>query len=170
LLVALTVMSPPRLFRSTRPALVRQKLPAWVKVVADPNVPADRHAEYVFEMNGNPRKELRHDALMKRGVTVRVRPDVFASDEAIVGVLRHEQYELTELATKLESAKMTKADVRAHVEAGRGQNLHGQAWDVADLEVRIMRESPGTPKHAQLVRQREALLARFDVQNHGEVR
>ena len=143
-----------------------QKLPPWVKLVVDPKLPADRHAEYVFDRSAKPEKRFNQGLL--EDVVVRVRPDVLESDEAIVGVLRHETYELENLARKLETTSMTNADVRSHTGEKRGQNLHGQAWDVADLEVHIMRETPGSAKHAQLLGRRDAMLARFALQNHGE--
>lgn len=144
-----------------------QNLPSWIKVVVDPKLPADRHAEYVFLKDGKP-NETFNQRLVEDGIVVRVRPDVFESDEAIVAVLRHETYELENLARKLETTTMTNADVRSHTGEKRGQNLHGQAWDVADVEVLLMRETAGTAKHAQLLERREVLLARFGLQNHGE--
>ena len=98
------------------------------------------------------------------------RPDVLESDEAIVGVLRHETYELEQLARKLEYTPMTNADILSHTGPKRGQNLHGQAWDVADYEVLMMRETPGSPEHSRLLKGRDGMLARFELQNHGESR
>ncbi len=160
----------PRTIEQARDILEKQtgvKLPSWVKLVVDPKVPADRHAEYFFERNADPKKKFKQD-MLEDGVVVRVRPDVLESDEAIVGVLRHETYELEQLARKLATTSMTKGDILSHTDEGRGQNLHGQAWDVADLEVLMMRETPGTAKHSQLLARRDALLARFQLQNHGE--
>ncbi len=99
-------------------------------------------------------------------MTVNIRPSVLESDEAIVCVFRHEMYELENLAQMAEEATMTNRDVNAHTTPEVRHNLHDQAWDVADLEV-LMRERPGSSKHAELVERRESLLARFELQNHG---
>ena len=107
--------------------LVSREVPPWVKLVVDPKLPADRHAEYVFDRNVKP--EMRFNQGLLDDVVVRVRPVVLQSDEAIVGVLRHELYELENLVRKL-ATSMTK--------------------------------------HAQLLGRRDAMLARFELQNHGE--
>lgn len=61
----------------------------------------------------------------------------------------------------------TNRDVRAHTAPGKEHNLHDQAWDIADLEVFIMRERPGSAKQTELLARRESMLARFELQNHG---
>ena len=145
-----------------------QKLPPWVKLNLDPKVAEDRGAEYEFEKFADPKAAFERGTLVEDGVVVRVRPDVMESDEAIVGVLRHEWYELENLARLNEESVMTKRDVNTHtIQKVRG-NLHDQAWDVADLEVRIMRERPGSAKHGELVALQTSLLARFALKNHGE--
>ena len=67
----------------------------------------------------------------------------------------------------LSEGDLTNADVTSHIKAGNGQNLHGQAWDVADLEVLIMREKPGSSRHTELVARQKAMLANMDLKNHG---
>ena len=40
-------------------------------------------------------------------------------------------------------------DVIRHTGSNRGENLHGKAWNMADVEVLLMRATPGTPEHAR---------------------
>lgn len=145
-----------------------QKLPPWVRVNVDPKVAADRDAEYEFEKFADPKAAFQKGTLVDEGVVVRLRPEVLESDEAIVGVLRHECYELENLARLNEETTMTKRDVNAHTTQRVRGNLHDQAWDVADLEVRIMRERPGSAKHDELVALQARLLARYALKNHGD--
>lgn len=137
-----------------------------MKITVDPKLTAEQPGEYVLKKNGT-REEPFDPASIQNGVVVRVSPDVLRSDEAIVGVIRHEMYEIENLARMVEDGYLTNADVTDHVRARNGQNLHGQAWDVADLEVLAMREKPGTPHHDQLIARQKMLLERFDAKNHG---
>ncbi len=100
-------------------------------------------------------------------MVVRIRPEVLESDEAIVSTLRHEAHELENLEKLLSENDLTNSDVTSHIKARGGDNLHGQAWDVADLEVLIMRERPGSPRHVELVARQKSMLAKMDVQKHG---
>lgn len=137
-------------------------IPSWVRFNPDRSVGADRHAEYVFGRNQRGSDPFRIEQL-EAGVVVRVHPDVLQSDEAIVAVLTHELYELEGIHQRLvNGAEMTKADVIGHTGSNRGENLHGKAWDIADVEVLLMRATPGTPEHARLLRARERILAQRD--------
>ena len=98
---------------------------------------------------------------------MRIRPEVLESDEAIVGTLRYEAHEIENLERLLTEGNLTNGDITAHIKALGGDNLHGQAWDVADLEVLIMRARPGSPKHTELVARQKAMLAKMELQNHG---
>lgn len=144
------------------------KVPPWIKFTVDPNVPGDRMAQYTLVRAAKPESRYNRDAMIEGGVTVNLRPDVLASDEAIVGTLTHELHELLNLDRMLEeSDRMTYGDVKQQIAPNRGDNLHGQAWDVADLEVMLMREQPGTPKHKDLLARRTRLLEAFEQKNHG---
>ncbi|AKU99703.1 hypothetical protein AKJ09_06367 [Labilithrix luteola] len=144
------------------------KIPPWIKVTVDPKVPGDRMAEYTLVRRGAATDRFQPEDLSDRGVTVNLRPNVLESDEAIVGTLTHELHELLNLQRMLDDGPpMTYQVVRSHIAPNRGQNLHGQAWDVADLEVLIMRNPPGTPEHAAYVARRERVLEAFEQRNHG---
>jgi hypothetical protein len=81
--------------------------------------------------------DLVHDRTGK--VPFRFRRDIFTSDEAIVAVIAHEVYELSELRPLLLAGELSIEDYIAQTEPGRPGNLHDQAWDVAGELVRRMR-------------------------------
>lgn len=145
------------------------KIPPWIKVTVDPKVSNDRMAQYTLVRAADVGAQFSIEELRERGVTINLRPDILASDEAIVGTLRHELHELMSLEAMLEeSGLMTYRDVLAQIAPNRGNNLHGQAWDVADIEVMLMRSTPGTAEHAALLSRREKLVHRFEQQNLGD--
>jgi hypothetical protein len=144
-----------------------QKVPEWVKIVADPKVPNDRHAEYVIKKDVVAERPMTGKQLIKEGVTMRLRPDVLESDEAIVAVLRHETYELENLALKLEREPMTNLQVHDALRPGKLDNFHDQAWDIADLEVLRMRAAPGSPELAAIEQRRDAFLQNRHGINRG---
>jgi hypothetical protein len=76
-------------------------------------------------------------------IPVLVRPEVLASDEAIVAVFAHEVYELNQLRELFAAAQGVMAARRLLELVARGipRNLHDQAWDVADACVFRMRAS-----------------------------
>lgn len=144
------------------------KVPPWIKFTIDPKLGADRMANYTLERSGKPEAPFPFDSLQEKGVTVNLRPDVLQSDEAIVGVLRHELHELFNLDRMLqEGTSLKNRDVLSQIARNRGDNLHGQAWDVADLEVLLMRNPPGSPQHDAIVRRRDKLLDALEQRNHG---
>ncbi len=137
------------------------EVPDFVKVVLDPKVPiGERYADYevvkdVTRGVGFSWKNVRVP------IEVHVHPSVLQSDEAIVGVLQHETYELERLSCTLQERTLTSDQLSTMVD-GRGvSNIHGQAWDVADLRVFIMRESDPVRK-AALQDRMKTMLAKFD--------
>jgi hypothetical protein len=99
-------------------------------------------------------------------VVVRIHPSVLQSDEAIVGILQHEAYELEAVQRTLGKSPQTGQAIHAMIDGTGARNLHGQAWDVADLRVLIMREHEPS-KRAVLVGRLEGLLANFELMNFG---
>ncbi len=148
------------------------EVPEWVRVVPDASVPPGRFAEY--RLGGkeavSPNEQMSWKRLAPTGtVTVRVHPSVFHSDEAVVGVLAHESYELTRLRRLIEArGAMPAGEVQRCIDPRLDANLHGQAWDIADLQVMAMRAETAEARAA--VRQRlEVLQAKYDRLNglHG---
>lgn len=72
-------------------------------------------------------------------VPFRIRPDILASDEAIVAVIAHEMYELDELRPILREGSTSIEDFIGLTCAGNPGNLHDRTWDVADAMVERMR-------------------------------
>jgi hypothetical protein len=73
-------------------------------------------------------------------VPVRVRPEVFQSDERIVAILGHEMHELNGLRSIMDQrGQISGAELRRLIMEGNPGNLHDQAWDVADDLVARMR-------------------------------
>jgi hypothetical protein len=108
------------------------------------------------------------DALVNKDghVVVRVRKDVLTSDEAIVGVLSHEMHELTSVKELVdENGGLSARDIHGLVAPGRRTTLHDQAWDVADLRVRIMREPAGSAERQALEQRLNALEERLRTAN-----
>ncbi len=98
-------------------------------------------------------------------VVVRLHPSVLESDEKIVGVLQHEIWELSQLRARVEAKGSLDAESIARlVEPTSATNLHGQAWDVADLRLLVMRASDDTKK-AELERRLMALIGRYQREN-----
>ncbi|MBI3409597.1 MAG: hypothetical protein HY040_14750 [Planctomycetes bacterium] len=81
--------------------------------------------------------DLVHDKTGK--VPFRVWPGILGSDEAIVGVLAHEVFELEMLRPLLEQGVTMIEDFIAHTRPGNPGNLHDRAWDLADEIVQRMR-------------------------------
>jgi len=138
-------------------------------VAADPTVPiADEFAHYdvLRDVTSNSTVTW-SDAAPEGIIVVRIHPSVLKSDEAIVGVLQHESYEIEQLRRTLENRGTVKAsEVQRMIAGGGERNLHGQAWDVADLRVLIMREKDLSQK-AVLTNRLERLLTNFQRMNHG---
>lgn len=141
-------------------------IPSYIKVVADPAVVIEKEfANYtlVRDLNGN--LPLRWDRFAKEPIVVRVHPSILNSDEAIVGILQHETYELEQLRLTMQKRGALSSDDIARMVDGKGtNNLHGQAWDVADLRVLIMREH-NPAKQAVLVARLQQRLAIFHKMN-----
>jgi hypothetical protein len=90
---------------------------------------------------------------------------VLQSDEKIVGVFQHEAWELTELRARVRTKEVLHGDeVRRLIDPTQDANLHGQAWQVADQRVLIMRESDPARK-AQLTTRLEQLMERYRQEN-----
>jgi hypothetical protein len=69
-----------------------------------------------------------------------IRPDVLASDEAIVGVIGHEIYELDALRGSLKAGKTTIENYIAQTRPENPGNFHDEAWDYSDALVERMRK------------------------------
>lgn len=142
-------------------------VPEWVRIEISDRVPEGELARYGIGWRPFGDRELMawSDVPAKDGVVaVRVRPEVFRSDEAIVAVLDHEMHELGAIHAMLEErGRMTAGRIRALIDVRRGP-LHSQAWDVADLHVRAMREEDPV-RRAALDRTLGSLRARFAAQN-----
>jgi hypothetical protein len=143
------------------------EMPSFVKVVVDPNVPIGKSfAEYSLSSAKSATEKLSWAEAARDGqVIVRVNPAVLKSDEAIVGVLQHEAYELSELKRAFdERGALSAGEIGRLISPAGERNLHGQAWDIADLRVLIMREG-NAAKKAELVARLETLLKKFHEQN-----
>jgi hypothetical protein len=70
-----------------------------------------------------------------------IRPDVLRSDEAIVGVLGHEMYELEVLRGVLAKGEATIEYYVNETRPDNSGNLHDEAWDYADALVEAMRKA-----------------------------
>ena len=81
--------------------------------------------------------DLVHDKTGK--VPFRIRPDILASDEAIVAVLAHEMYELEMLRPLLQQNGMSIEEFGGHTRPGDPGNFHDEAWDWADVMVERMK-------------------------------
>lgn len=85
------------------------------------------------------------DLITSRGVIpVRIRREVLDSDEAIVGILAHEAYELRELERLLGDGRSIHAAQLARLindrrNGGLRGNLHEQAWDEANRLIERMK-------------------------------
>ncbi len=73
-------------------------------------------------------------------VRLRVWEGAFDSDEAIVAIFAHEMHEFANLKPLMDEGVLTIEDFIDHYRPGLANNLHHQAWDVADGFVRKMRE------------------------------
>ena len=138
------------------------EVPAFIKVVADPAVPiGEKFADYELV-----KRATRGDGVSWKDVpvpvVVRLHPSVLQSDEAIVGVLQHEAYELERLSATMDKRPLTPEQISTMIDGKGVSNIHGQAWDVADLRVLIMRETDPVRKAALLERMR-TMIARFDL-------
>jgi len=142
------------------------EVPEWVKIVEVENLSPNELAAYQLKM---PRAmmvgtRLEWDRLLDAdgNVVVRVQKGVFASDEAIVGVLSHEAHELNSLKAMVDEADGLPArDIRALIIPDGRKNLHDQAWDVADLRVRVMRAPPGSAERQALAQRLASCEARM---------
>ena len=120
------------------------EVPSYVKFVVDESVPADRFADYTLVKQGTDRSaKVTWNAVAPQGVVVvRLSPRVMQSDEMISAVLEHESYELSEIKrTMTERGSVPPAELERMVNDKVSNNLHSQAWDIADLRVRRMRAS-----------------------------
>ena len=82
--------------------------------------------------------DLVHDKTGK--VPFRIWPGILRSDEAIVGVIAHEVFELEMLRPMLKQGATMIEDFIAHTRPGNPGNLHDKAWDLADEMVQRMRK------------------------------
>lgn len=145
------------------------EVPSWVKIEFDPKTPLDEaYAHYWLPGTGKSTNGRTWGEATKGGtVLVRVHPEVLRSDEMIVGVLQHEAYELEALRRAFEQrGTMRNAEIERLVDPRKHHNLHGQAWDVADMRVQIMREHDPTKKVA-LEERLDRLQRRFSAMNQG---
>ena len=80
-------------------------------------------------------------------IPVRISRELLASDEAIVAIMGHEMHELNALRRLFEESGgvMRAGRLRSLIRPGIPNNLHDQAWDVADVLVRRMQQTPTTP-------------------------
>jgi hypothetical protein len=76
-------------------------------------------------------------------VPFQIHPEVLTCDEAIVAVIAHEMFELSELRQVFHSSRrrvMPAEDYARLVSTDRRDNFHYQAWDAADKVVLRMRK------------------------------
>lgn len=143
-------------------------IPSWIRIEVDATIrEAASFAEYRLGTDASgpthmmPWSELAPDGF----VVVRVHPSVLKSDEKIVGVIQHEVWELSQLRARVEARQMLPAEtIRDLINPLRASNLHGQAWDIADLRVLIMRENDPAKK-AALVERLTRLAERYAKEN-----
>ncbi len=144
------------------------ELPDWIEIRSNPRVPIEEKLA-AYRLGGPaplpPFQRAEWDRLAPDGVVVvNEHPSVFASDEAIVGVLAHEEHELTSLQASVEQNSMRYRDVHRAVDPTGSANLHGQAWEVADLQVIRMRAQ--TPAARAAIEARlSTKLSTFDAMN-----
>ena len=147
------------------------EVPSWVKIVVDESVPADRFADYTLVRStsgGGAHPPVRWSTIAPHeSIVVRLHPSVARSDEAIAAVVEHECYELERIKRTLDARGAVSADELARmVDADVANNLHHQAWEVADLRVLAMRAKDAASREAILER-RARLIERYDVMNFG---
>lgn len=105
------------------------------------------------------------DRLAPPEVVVRVHPSVLRSDEKIVGVFQHEVWELTQLRARVDARKgLSAAEIQRLVDPTASANLHGQAWDISDLRILLMRESDPAKK-ADLAARLERMINKYTDNN-----
>lgn len=127
------------------------EVPSWIRFEVDPKIRETvAYAEYRLTAEAKKDTELLDWAELGRGpIVVRVHPSVLRSDEKIVGVIQHEVWELSQLRARVEaSGSLPAGEVQRLIDPAKATNLHGQAWDVADLRVLIMRETDPAKKSA----------------------
>lgn len=143
-------------------------VPSWIRIEVDPTIrEAASFAEYRLGTGeSGPTDMMRWTGLAPDGsVVVRVHPTVLQSDEKIVGVLQHEVWELSQLRAQVEARQMLPAGtIRDLIDPARASNLHGQAWDIADLRVLVMRET-NPAKKAAFVERLTRLAERYAKEN-----
>ena len=92
-------------------------------------------------------------------------PSVLRSDEKIVGVFQHEVWELTQLRARVDARKgLSAAEIQRLVDPTASANLHGQAWDISDLRILLMRESDPAKK-ADLAARLERMINKYTDNN-----
>ncbi|MCI0682453.1 MAG: hypothetical protein L0Y71_10130 [Gemmataceae bacterium] len=74
-------------------------------------------------------------------VPFRIRSEILNSDEAIVGVIAHEMYELEKLRGMLKKGTMTIEHYIDQTRPNNPGNLHDEAWDCSDRMVEAMRKA-----------------------------
>lgn len=142
-------------------------LPPWVRLESG-KLHKSKYAEYTIRPQGKPNDKLDADDFHE-GVTVRIREDVLASDEAIVDVLRHEMWELETFAATLEHGKTLTAGqlyrraqphpgeqvekrVNGRLEPELRENVHGQAWNISNMETFLTRITDPYDRQTQINR------------------
>jgi hypothetical protein len=86
----------------------------------------------------------RHHYTSSGKIRFRIHPETLMSDEAIVGTIAHELFELAELRAAFMSSKnrrMNGTDYGLQVAVDQRGNFHDQAWDAADRAVLRMRSA-----------------------------
>jgi hypothetical protein len=140
---------------------MRLRVQARVKIKVDPTIRQSQNfAEYDLIEDVSHTSMMSWSRLAPDGtVVVRIHPSVLESDEKIVGVLQHEAWELTQLRARVEAKGALSAEtVSKLIDHRSATNLHGQAWDIADLRVLIMRESDATKRAVLEERLRQRTL------------
>lgn len=142
--------NPPPCRRSVEEATALLKrysrsVPDYVRIFLVESLGKDTYAQYgAFTSSGNYSWE---DMFVPKGadidwIPIKVRANVFDSDEAIVAVLSHELFEIEKLEEEFKKSKtISGAKLIQMIGPGVEGNLHSQAWDHADDMVRKMRES-----------------------------
>lgn len=142
------------------------EIPSWIRIEVDPKIREGvAFAEYSLARDARETTILSWDRLAPPEVVVRVHPSVLRSDEKIVGVFQHEVWELTQLRARVDARKgLSAAEIQRLVDPTASANLHGQAWDISDLRVLLMRESDPAKK-ADLAARLERMINKYTDNN-----
>jgi len=142
------------------------EIPSWIRIEVDPKIrEGAAFAEYSLARNARETMILSWNELAPAQVVVRVHPSVLRSDEKIVGVFQHEVWELTQLRARIDArGGLPATEIQRLVDPKAATNLHGQAWDISDLRVLLMRAGDPTKK-ADLSAKLDRMITKYAQNN-----